>query len=138
MSDDLAKMCWRLSKYVHAQLSGIDLERIANRIERLEAALRNMALDYLAAEGQAAEAYQAQLEAEAKLAKAVEALEYADRMVRIDLFRMTDFNCEDFSQAVVDTGERIKATLAELNCDERSGVATVSEAESEKKGETDD
>jgi hypothetical protein len=39
MSDDLAKMCWRLSKYVHAQLSGIDLERIANRIERLEAEL---------------------------------------------------------------------------------------------------
>jgi hypothetical protein len=39
MSDDLAKMCWRLSKYVHAQLSGIDLERIASRIERLEAEL---------------------------------------------------------------------------------------------------
>ena len=30
-----------------------------------------------------------------------------------------------------------RTTLAELNCDERSGVATVSEAESEKKGETD-
>jgi hypothetical protein len=74
MSDDLVKMCWRLSKYVHAELSGIDLERIANRIERLEAALRKMALDYLAAEGQAAEAYQAQLEVEAKLAKAVAAL----------------------------------------------------------------
>jgi hypothetical protein len=67
MSENLVKMCRRLSKYVHAELSGIDLERIANRIERLEAALRKMALDYLAAEGQAAEAYQAQLLAEAKL-----------------------------------------------------------------------
>jgi septal ring factor EnvC (AmiA/AmiB activator) len=117
MSDDLAKMCWRLSKYVHAQLSGIDLERIANRIERLEAELitaeqrgyanameaerklheerieeleaklREMALDCLAADGQAAEAYQAQLAAEAKLAKAVGALEvvlnacYEGRMI---------------------------------------------------------
>jgi hypothetical protein len=46
------------------------------RIERLEADLRRMALDYLAADGQAAEAYQEQLaaeyrieELEAKLAK---------------------------------------------------------------------
>lgn len=46
------------------------------RIERLEADLRKMALDYLAADGQAAEAYQGQLaadylieELEAKLAK---------------------------------------------------------------------
>ena len=56
-------------------------------------------------------------ELETKLAKAVKALEYADRMVRLDLFRMTDFDCGDFSQAVVDTGERIKATLAELKGD---------------------
>ena len=47
-----------------------------DRIERLEADLRRMALDYLAADGQAAEAYQGQLaaedrikELEAKLAK---------------------------------------------------------------------
>ena len=47
-----------------------------DRIERLEADLRKMALDYLAADGQAAEAYQEQLaaeyrieELEAKLAK---------------------------------------------------------------------
>jgi hypothetical protein len=48
---------------------------VADRIEELEADLRKMALDYLAAEGQAAEAYQAQLAAEAKLKKAVEAIE---------------------------------------------------------------
>ena len=51
-----------------------------DRIERLEADLRRMALDYLAADGQAAEAYQGQLaaedrikELEAKLKEAVEA-----------------------------------------------------------------
>ena len=48
-----------------------DVKHLADRIEELEADLRKMALDYLAAEGQAAEAYQAQLAAEAKLAKAV-------------------------------------------------------------------
>ena len=54
-----------------------DEARHAHRelVEKLDAELRSMALDYLAAEGQAAEAYQAQLAAEAKLAKAVEALE---------------------------------------------------------------
>jgi 3-dehydroquinate dehydratase len=40
---------------------------LRERIEELEADLRKMALDYLAAQGQAAEAYQAQLAAEAKL-----------------------------------------------------------------------
>jgi outer membrane murein-binding lipoprotein Lpp len=44
------------------------------RIEELEADLRKMALDYLAAQGQAAEAYQAQLEAEAKLANIAHAV----------------------------------------------------------------
>jgi alkylhydroperoxidase family enzyme len=51
-----------------------------DRIKRLEADLRRMALDYLAADGQAAEAYQGQLaaedrikELEAKLKEAVEA-----------------------------------------------------------------
>ena len=38
------------------------------RIEELEADLRKMALDLIAADGQAAEAYQAQLAAEAQLA----------------------------------------------------------------------
>jgi len=53
----------------------VDLARAQARIKELEADLRNSALDYLAAEGQAAEAYQAQLAAEAKLAKAVKELQ---------------------------------------------------------------
>ena len=40
-----------------------------DHIEELEAGLRKMALDYLAADGQAAEAYQAQLAAEARIAE---------------------------------------------------------------------
>jgi Skp family chaperone for outer membrane proteins len=51
------------------------LAKAQERIEELEAKLRSMALDCLAADGQAQEAYEAQLAAEARLAKAVEALE---------------------------------------------------------------
>lgn len=57
---------------------------------------------------------QALIIAEDKLSKAVEALEYADRMVQMDLIHMTDFDDDDFSQAVVDTGNRIKTTLAAI------------------------
>lgn len=57
---------------------------------------------------------QALIIAEAKLAKAVEALQYANRMVRLDLLHMTDWDHKDFSQAVVDTGKRIATVLAEL------------------------
>ena len=49
-----------------------------------------------------------------KLTKAVEALQYANRMVRLDLLHMTDWDHKDFSQAVVDTGKRIATALAEL------------------------
>jgi hypothetical protein len=54
--------------------------QVADRIEELEADLRKMALDYLAAEGQASENFQmyvdaneARIDAEAKLAKVKEA-----------------------------------------------------------------
>lgn len=42
MSDDLVKMCRRLSIYAHAQISSADLERIAGRIEELEAANKRL------------------------------------------------------------------------------------------------
>jgi hypothetical protein len=47
MSDDLVKMCKRLSKHAHAQLSSADLERIADRIEELETALATARRDAL-------------------------------------------------------------------------------------------
>jgi len=88
MSNDLAKQPalrrWQESVYGkgphqvpdYESMAAIvqEHEQMAARIEELEADLRKMALDYLAAEGQAAEAYQAQLAAEHKLAKAVVAL----------------------------------------------------------------
>ena len=74
MSDDLVKMCKRLSKYAHAQLSSTDLERIADRIEELEAKLSkyvkacsDLSQQHISEWGRAEEL-------EAKLAKAVEAL----------------------------------------------------------------
>jgi hypothetical protein len=48
-----------------------DIAFAVSRINELEADLRKMALDLIAADGQSQEAYQAQLLAEAKLAKAV-------------------------------------------------------------------
>jgi len=51
-----------------------DYAALLYRIEELEADLRKMAIDYLAADWQAAEAYQAQLAAEARLEELYEAL----------------------------------------------------------------
>jgi phosphate uptake regulator len=79
MSDDLVKMCRRLSKYAHAQLSASDLERIADRIE----------------------------EVDAKLAKAVEALEEAWFMLTVPL---VNYEPEPEEPGL----RRIKSTLAEL------------------------
>jgi predicted RNase H-like nuclease (RuvC/YqgF family) len=79
------------------------VESKADRIEELEVDLRKMALDYLAAEGQAAEAYQAQLEAEAKLSRAVEGLQhYACDCV---------ISCEQLNGSC---GDMARTTLAEL------------------------
>jgi hypothetical protein len=72
MSDDLVK---RLRAGTGGGKLWMDLHtESADRIEELEAKLQDMSLDCHAALGQAGEAYQAQLAAESKLAKAVEAL----------------------------------------------------------------
>jgi len=80
MSDDLVK---RLRAYegkgfeTTACYNGTRSEA-ADRIEELEAKLRETALSELSALGQASEAYTAQLDAEARLAEAIEALQLAD------------------------------------------------------------
>ena len=63
---DVTKTDAVLTAYMH---------EAADRIEALEVKLREVALSELSALGQASEAYTAQLDAEAKLAQAVEALE---------------------------------------------------------------
>lgn len=52
------------------------VKTVADRIEKLEAENRELAMQVLAAEGQAADAYQAQKSAEAKLGRTVETLNY--------------------------------------------------------------
>jgi len=61
-------------------------DKMADRIEALEREKREAALDALAAHGQAHDAYEAQLKAEARLAKAVEALREiaAEASVRVE------------------------------------------------------
>ena len=106
MSDDLVK---RLRDTAH----GVRLSReAADRIEELEADLRKMALDCLAADGQAADAYQAQLAAEAKLAKAVVALVVIDALNPEGLID----GCSQLALRglVLRMGETARATLAEL------------------------
>ena len=62
------------------------VQAVADRIDELEAELRSMALDCLAADGQATEAYQAQLAAEAKLAKAMKAFDEAIYFIDIEAY----------------------------------------------------
>ena len=78
------------------------------RCEELEAKLRKSALQELSALGQASEAYQAQLEAEAKLAKAVEELKMADQAI------MENTTDQDLLMWGEQTVSHIRTTLAEL------------------------
>ena len=75
MSDDLVKRLRDLGD--RAEYMPHMHHVAADRIEELEADLHKMALDLIAADGQSQEAYQAQLLAEAKLTKAMLALDEA-------------------------------------------------------------
>jgi hypothetical protein len=80
MSENLVKMCKRLSRYAHAQLSATDLERIANRIERLEAELITAEQrGYANAMEAERKLHEGRIEElEAKLAKALDGLHEAE------------------------------------------------------------
>jgi hypothetical protein len=99
MSDDLAKKIakgalrieWKDTESAARRVA----EYAADRIKELEADLRKMALDLIAADGQSQEAYQAKLVAEAKLAKA----EIIIRIIASDkwderLGEAADLSCE--------------------------------------------
>ena len=96
------------------------VQAVADRIEELEADLRKMALDYIAAEGQAAEAYQAQLAAEAKLAK-YDALmhagfaEYKRRLIKaVEALELADAALSGANMNMSVVERKVKATIAEL------------------------
>jgi hypothetical protein len=129
------------------------IDTLTDRIEELEADLRSMALDYLAAQGQAMDNFQmyvdaneARIDAEAnlktaeeigrafeedagqlreKLAKAAEALGLLDKAAG-ETARMGAVTGPHWTRLTIAL-LKSRATLAELNYDERS----------EKKGETD-
>lgn len=65
MNDDLVK-----------RLPSTRMREMKARIEELEARNRELALQVIASEGQAQEAYERQVELEAKLSRAVEALNF--------------------------------------------------------------
>lgn len=76
--DDLVKRLREDQPVTQDMVSTMQCElqnEAADRIEELEAKLREAALSELSALGQASEAYTAQLDAEAKLAKVVEGMQ---------------------------------------------------------------
>ena len=71
MSDDLVKRARHNALADMPHYASVELiETMADRIEELEAEIKSMAMDCLVAHGQASDAYQAQLAAEAKIEEA--------------------------------------------------------------------
>lgn len=112
MTNDLVKRLRRADEY---EPLGHDGWEAADRIEQLEKEKREAALDAIAALGQAQDAYEAQLGAEAKLAKAVEALEKVQAFVR-DLAPYADQG-----HALVPALFEACETLEELKGEARNG-----------------
>jgi len=110
MSDDLVK--------AHIEWLRGDHERcnpmLADRIEELEADLRKMALDLIAADGQSQEAYQAQLLAEAKLAKAVTRLQHIAANKTTDELTVIEWDTHDTFTILDACISEARTTLAEL------------------------
>ena len=85
-----------------------------DRIEELEADLRKMALDVIAADGQSQEAYQAQLESEAKLAKAVTRLQHIAANKTTDELTVIEWDTHDTFTILDACISEARTTLAEL------------------------
>lgn len=101
-------------KHINLQYFFAQPDPAAIREAALQAHIEELAEERDTARRLLGAATQMQTENQAKLAKAVEALRWANRMVRLDLLHMTNWDHKDFSQAVVDTGKRIATVLAEL------------------------
>lgn len=106
----------KLAKEAADRIEGLTAtnEQLSNCVAVLEADLRKMTLDYLAAQGQASENFQmyvdaneARIDAEAKMSKAVEALDEAWFMLTVPHL---NYEPEPEEPGL----RRIKTTLAEL------------------------
>jgi hypothetical protein len=121
MSDDLVKRP-EPSPYWEAYLAEVKAlhrhaeERMADRIEKLEAEVKSMAMDCLVAHGQASDAYQAQLAAEAKLQDQTHLIEQLFALLEIteqtDEGRYFHPNIIRSSRAL--DAEKLKTIMAEL------------------------
>jgi hypothetical protein len=99
-ADDMAALTRRLADTAIEQselyqAAKRDAEEAEAYAAELEAKLQDMALDCLAAQGQAEEAYQAQLAAEAKLASVISAY-------RIEAMRRDHYSHEAFDQHITE------------------------------------
>jgi hypothetical protein len=141
---DLAKAQARIKELCvlhreYEKLLSERIEELSNCVAVLEADLRKMALDYLAAQGQAADAYEAQLAAEAKAMKASNAallekrradeaqakLSKSEALLAKAVGQMQRVKDYRYDPNIGIELNRLEEALAELNYDERS----------EKKGE---
>lgn len=91
------------------------LDEYADRIAELEAKLRNARMSELLALGQSQEAYEQQLAAEAKLAKAVESFHDIAKDLDKPESGLTDFGeREHYRMAACKLRDKARTTLAEL------------------------
>ena len=88
--------------------------QMQERIEELEADLRKMALDVIAADGQSQEAYQAQLESEAKLAKAVTRLQHIAANKTTDELTVIEWDTHDTFTILDACISEARITIAEI------------------------
>lgn len=117
MTDDLVKRLREgdeFERFMLAEGAADRIEQLTATNEQLEADLRKMALDYLAAQGQASENFQmyvdaneARIDAETSLAKAMEALDEAWFMLTVPHL---NYEPEPEEPGL----RRIKTALAEL------------------------
>ena len=111
-SDDLVK---RLRSMLEGNLRPSPIgQKAADRIEELEAQLREARMQSLSNLGQADEAYQAQLAAEAKLEKAVSRLEKLSRWLDLDDEELAAVPIEELSTDHRHIQQQVNATLEEL------------------------
>lgn len=117
MTDDLVKRLREgdeFERFMLAERAADRIEQLAATNEQLEADLRKMTLDYLAAQGQASENFQmyvdaneVRIDAETSLAKVVKALDEAWYMLTVPHL---NYEPEPEEPGL----RRIKTTLAEL------------------------
>ena len=95
--------------------------RLATNVD-LEAAKAAAQADY---EARILSALEPSAARELALEEVVETLEYVDRMFRLDLSKYTDWDGDDFNQAIFDTHQRVKKALRALSSPDHADAGKV-------------